>query len=364
MIDTMLKNNIFFRISSLIVVVCLCFSITSCNFDETKNNFHGGEILDQDIIESIRDALSNVEASAETTEYQSEKSEQTEQTELQSGINGNETSVFWAEGGSVWHTYEDCRYIDDKDCNSGYVTDAINAGKERLCSACKKRAENETLETEDSETETSTLDLTDTSAADLATTEPDKLESVLTETEETEPFTTEIYTTEYITTETIFTECETMESDTTEMVTTECETAEQECEKLSDEVYWIESGEVWHNWAECRYIKGKSFISGTVEQAMSEGKLRLCSVCDKRDSDSIETFVETESESTEALTEVEQTEETETENFDATVYWIESGSVWHNDPECAHIKGKDYVTGTVEEAKQQGKDRVCKSCGD
>ena len=232
MIDTMLKNNIFFRISSLIVVVCLCFSITSCNFDETKNNFHGGEILDQDIIESIRDALSNVETSSEVTEDQSEKSEQTEQTELQSGINGNETVVFWAEGGSVWHTYEDCRYIDDKDCNSGYVTDAINAGKDRLCSACKKRAENETLETEDSETETSTPDLTDTSAADLATTEPDKLESVLTETEETEPFTTEIYTTEYITTETIFTECETVESDTTEAVTTECETVESDTTEM------------------------------------------------------------------------------------------------------------------------------------
>lgn len=43
-----------------------------------------------------------------------------------------------------------------------------------------------------------------------------------------------------------------------------------------------------------------------------------------------------------------------------TVFWLESGSVYHTDSDCHHIKGNPNVqSGTVTEA---GKARACSSC--
>lgn len=47
-----------------------------------------------------------------------------------------------------------------------------------------------------------------------------------------------------------------------------------------------------------------------------------------------------------------------------TVYWTKNGSVWHIDEECYRLNNsKEILSGSVEEAKESGKERVCSSCG-
>ena len=49
---------------------------------------------------------------------------------------------------------------------------------------------------------------------------------------------------------------------------------------------------------------------------------------------------------------------------DGTVYWLESGKVYHRRATCYHIAKKDNVqSGTAEQASAAGKERLCASCG-
>lgn len=46
----------------------------------------------------------------------------------------------------------------------------------------------------------------------------------------------------------------------------------------------------------------------------------------------------------------------------AVVYWVKSGSVYHRDPNCAHLhKSSDIMSGT---AAQSGKRSACRFCGE
>ena len=46
------------------------------------------------------------------------------------------------------------------------------------------------------------------------------------------------------------------------------------------------------------------------------------------------------------------------------VFWLGSGSVYHKDVNCYHIKEKPNVTsGTVEAALAAGKKKLCSHCG-
>ncbi len=48
-------------------------------------------------------------------------------------------------------------------------------------------------------------------------------------------------------------------------------------------VYWTKSGSVWHSYIDCGHIKNSNnILSGTVEEAVNEGKSHLCKNCDKR----------------------------------------------------------------------------------
>ncbi len=49
-------------------------------------------------------------------------------------------------------------------------------------------------------------------------------------------------------------------------------------------VYWTKSGSVWHSYADCGHIKNSNnIISGSVEEAIGQGKKYLCKNCEKRD---------------------------------------------------------------------------------
>ncbi len=50
-----------------------------------------------------------------------------------------DATVYWLEGGSVYHAQADCRHIAHADADkikSGDISEAIADGKERLCSSC------------------------------------------------------------------------------------------------------------------------------------------------------------------------------------------------------------------------------------
>ena len=51
--------------------------------------------------------------------------------------------------------------------------------------------------------------------------------------------------------------------------------------------------------------------------------------------------------------------------YDGTCYWLATGTVYHLSPDCAYVAGKESVqSGTVDDARAAGKERVCSRCGD
>ena len=248
------------------MTVCICFAFVACDFDEANDNFYGGEILDEELLESIRDALMNSETSssdtAQTTETADETySDSTDETDVDNAGDETDITVFWIENGSVWHLYEDCGHVDGRECTSGSIAEAKKAGKERVCHTCEKKAEQETTE----------ATTTEPLVTESDTTEAIVIETTVTETELTETTEAETTVTESVV-ETIVTEPDTSEPETTEPETTEAD---------DGTVYWIENGSVWHNDVNCQHIKGKEVISGTVKDAIEAGKERLCRSCEK-----------------------------------------------------------------------------------
>ncbi len=56
--------------------------------------------------------------------------------------------------------------------------------------------------------------------------------------------------------------------------------------------------------------------------------------------------------------------ETEKKWNGVTVYYTESGSVWHKSADCSALKkSKNVIEGTQEQAESEGKERACKKCG-
>ncbi len=77
---------------------------------------------------------------------------------------------------------------------------------------------------------------------------------------------------------------------------------------------------------------------------------------------SVETEIDTEGE---GALESESASEHESEGESSeigVVYWTKSGTVWHTRKECGHIKNSEVISGTVDEAEEAGKIRLCSSC--
>lgn len=165
-----------------------------------------------------------------------------------------------------------------------------------------------------------------------------------------------------------------------------------------ENVYWVRSGSVYHLTPECRFIAGSEDI--ICSSAAESGKGALCSACEKADavtSDVTETEVIPEASADEATKDTdeitsaepettegeqitasptateaptaEETQNTATSAPDtdapsdpdtATVYWTESGKVWHTSRGCPSLaNSEDVRSGSVTES---GKERACKRC--
>lgn len=79
-------------------------------------------------------------------------------------------TVYWTEGGTVWHTDRDCYHIRNSEAVSeGSTYQAVAAGKKGLCASCRKRdeqAEQATPETQAEQTEGGTHGETEVNVRD------------------------------------------------------------------------------------------------------------------------------------------------------------------------------------------------------
>ena len=165
------------RLCLIILAISFVFMLCSCSFDESENSFRGGELLDDNKMSEIKDSLFTEETSkvedteistedqnAKETENPTEKQAEGEsdietespmedKTEKQSELEATEAeetpetsvlpeengTVYWTKGGSVWHVSRECYHIKkSNNVESGTVEDAIEAGKEKICSHCGK----------------------------------------------------------------------------------------------------------------------------------------------------------------------------------------------------------------------------------
>ena len=110
--------NKFKQILTLALGVYLTLSFCACADHLTDDtNGKGGQDLTPDLMESIQGALSETAPDTEGD------------------------SVYWLEGGSVYHLDRQCRHLSGKTPVQGTVQAAVNAGKKKACSACGSEGE-------------------------------------------------------------------------------------------------------------------------------------------------------------------------------------------------------------------------------
>ncbi len=218
-------------------------------------------------------------------------------------------TVYWIDGGSVWHESTKCSVVMDADpgkLNSGSAYDAYYAGKLRACNKCSADSE---------------IVITD------VTTEERTL---------TEVTTTKEYYKEY---------------------------------DLSGDiiVYWLENGSVWHESRYCSVIMSADpgrLHSGKASDAYYSGRKRPCAVC------SLDSSVDVSELTTdEIISTVAETSNPYPKDHDPSgeiiVYWLENGSVWHESRYCSVIMSADpgrVHSGKASDAYYSGRKRPCAVC--
>lgn len=149
------------------LIFMLCISLCSCSlFIYDHSRFEGGKQLDDELLSEIRAEIF-AEESVDISDNNSKDSENGEsgedtieakesnaetslvyETDENNSENSQETesdvakTVYWVAGGTVWHLSPNCRYLkNSKNVVSGSEIEAIAAGIDRACSACKKNTQ-------------------------------------------------------------------------------------------------------------------------------------------------------------------------------------------------------------------------------
>ena len=112
------------------------------------------------------------------------------------------------------------------------------------------------------------------------------------------------------------------------------------------DVFWTESGKLWHKTPDCSYLaNSKTVLHGTVEEAKFEGKEKPCSRCASEPNDSIYDSLKNN------------------EYKIGDVFFTKEGDVWHKNINCSLIAGAEGIYYADEEtAKYLGKSTACKEC--
>ena len=169
----------------------------------------------------------------------------------------SDDTVFWVKGGSVYHLYRDCRFLEKAE-DIRYGT-AAQSGRSKVCEVCSKRyeLENTTVETQ--------------SAAELRETPPDTASVDGTEAAET------VGALEALDT---LTASNGDPADRSAPAQTEAPN-DYYTDNTSTTVYWTPSGSVWHSDPKCTTLaRSKTILSGTIAES---GKPRGCKVCTNSD---------------------------------------------------------------------------------
>ena len=126
------------------------------------------------------------------------------------------------------------------------------------------------------------------------------------------------------------------------------EIADKENSLLANDgdVFWTESGKLWHKSLECSYLaNSKNILHGSVEEAKFSGKEKACSRCFAEPYDSI----------------YESLENNEYKQGD--VFFTKEGDTWHTNINCRVIAGAEKIYFASEEtAKHLGKKFACEEC--
>ena len=149
-----ITKRLLLVISTVVLILTQMIALTSCNFDESKNNYRGGEILDEEKISEIKNELRGTEhetpngnltdsefGSGENPEGTQRDTEGTERNETESTDFESDTAiiVYWTDGGSSWHISRDCYHIKNKDVRSGTIAEAEMSGHDKACKTCNKK---------------------------------------------------------------------------------------------------------------------------------------------------------------------------------------------------------------------------------
>ena len=129
-----MKQKNWMLIGCTVCLVCLLFS--SCrDHGALSDRFHAGETVTP---EKLLEISAELATSTETSDH-------TELQETDTGILPDtetlplSTIVYWLESGSVYHTDTSCRHIahaEEEQLCRGTILDALEMGKERICTAC------------------------------------------------------------------------------------------------------------------------------------------------------------------------------------------------------------------------------------
>ena len=136
-------------------------------------------------------------------------------------------------------------------------------------------------------------------------------------------------------------------------------------------VYWLPGGSVWHMSKACSSVdKANNALSGTIANAVSDGKDRPCKICAKDIEYSVDTHIGADESSfaedrSSAEAETQKDPKEYSDDRKLLVYWTKSGSVWHKSTSCSSLvnTAKDsLICGSEEDALSAGKERACKKC--
>ena len=144
------------RLLLVLLMISVMLSFASCAaLYADRGGFVGGEMLDYEKMAEIRaevmsaefpseeqvESTESINESATKSVDESDKlsTEEKAETPKETEADTNNETVYWMSGGSVWHLDKDCRYIKGKEVISGSQAEAMDAGKERVCSSCAKK---------------------------------------------------------------------------------------------------------------------------------------------------------------------------------------------------------------------------------
>ena len=114
------------------------------------------------------------------------------------------------------------------------------------------------------------------------------------------------------------------------------------------DVFWTESGKLWHESYKCSYLaNSKTILHGTVEEAKYAGKEKPCERCSSG--------VEVD----ESIYQILENNEYK----QGDVFFTKNGNVWHTNINCKVIIGAQKIYfADISTAKSLGKGSACAEC--